>query len=81
MKPLGRSYFKHKGLSKQDVHPPKGWINWWEDVVTPNKTREKRLAQNDIIKEIYDEYSDYQFEQMYLEEEFYENVLIHYYGY
>lgn len=40
MKPLGRKYYKDS--SKKDVHPLKGWINWWEDVCVPNKSAEKR---------------------------------------
>jgi len=32
MKPYGR-YKKYKGTSsKKDVHPKKGYVNWWENV-------------------------------------------------
>ena len=39
MKPLGRAYFKQPERAKEDMHPPKGYINWWEDIITPNKKR------------------------------------------
>ena len=32
MRPYGRTK-KIKGMGwKKDVHPPKGYINWWEDI-------------------------------------------------
>jgi len=48
MKPLGR---KHNPTA-EDVHPPKGFINWWEDNVTPCKKRTRQQAKRDIRKEL-----------------------------
>ena len=47
MKPMGRSYFKGKD-SKHKVKINGKWHNWWGDICTPNKTREKRQARIDI---------------------------------
>lgn len=34
MKPYGRVKNVKGGTWKHDVHPPKGYINWWEDMCT-----------------------------------------------
>lgn len=50
MKPEGRKTVKFP--AKRDVHPKKGWINWWEtigDYISRN-TRKQKLR-----KEIEDE--------------------------
>ena len=56
MQPLGRSYVKHPGPGKQDIHPHEGYINWWEDVVTPKKKFARQQAKREIQKDI-NEYS------------------------
>ena len=48
--PMGRKHYRNP--SKTDCHPPKGYINWWEDVIPPNKTAEKREAEREIESEI-----------------------------
>ena len=42
MKPLGRKSVRFP--SKRDVHPPKGWVNWWENEHPPKhgKAKERR---------------------------------------
>jgi hypothetical protein len=51
MKPLGRKHFKSK-TSKHHVKIKGKFACWWEDVCTPNKTKEKTQASKDINKEI-----------------------------
>lgn len=50
MKPLGRKSIKFP--SKRDVHPGKGYVNWWENEVAPCKRRDRQEAKRDIRKEI-----------------------------
>jgi len=52
MKPLGLRPYRNP--SKQDVHPRKPHINWWEgdEIAGPNKTRAKREAKQEIRAEI-----------------------------
>jgi hypothetical protein len=52
MKPMGRK--KLRFPSKTDHHPPKGFINWWEDIVAPSKGRERQKARREIEREIND---------------------------
>lgn len=48
MKPFGRGKRVHFP-SKKDSHPPKGYINWWEDMNTyiPRSTM-KQLFNREI---------------------------------
>lgn len=52
MKPLGIRPVRFN--SKRDVHPPKGYVNWWEKEFNKlcNKKKEKR---NSIISELKSE--------------------------
>lgn len=56
MKPLGQKpcRFPHK----IDYHPPKGWINWWEDQMSTfeNKGGARQQAKRDIQRELQDYY-------------------------
>jgi hypothetical protein len=51
MQPLGRKPSRFPG--KIDVHPPKGYINWWEKEIQA-KLSKKTIKQN-IEKEINNE--------------------------
>ena len=46
MKPMGRR--KVKFPCKRDVHPGKGWMNWWENMHLPSKgsARQKQKMQD-----------------------------------
>ena len=54
MKPYGlgnKTRFPHK----TDCHPPKGWINWWEDIqnIISRKTMKqdiKKELENDLVE-------------------------------
>jgi hypothetical protein len=49
MQPMGRKPVRFPG--KQDCHPPKGHLNWWEaDVETVNKTADRTEARKDITQ-------------------------------
>jgi hypothetical protein len=40
MKPYGRKDCHH---NHPDIHPPKGWVNWWEtELKDVSKKRERR---------------------------------------
>lgn len=56
MKPYGREKtVKASGTWKKDVHPGKGYINWWEsmcDFLTRSKM--KRIYRRDMDTEIYE---------------------------
>lgn len=56
MKPFGREK-KLQGIdaSKRDVHPRKGFMNWWEDRIA-FLTRSK--MKHDLKKKINDELSN-----------------------
>lgn len=45
MKPEGRKMVKFP--AKRDVHPKKGWVNWWEDIcrLIPRSTRKQKLKK------------------------------------
>jgi hypothetical protein len=49
---MGRSYFKCPTIGKTDIHPGPGYINWWENVVTPKKKAARQQDKRDIKKEI-----------------------------
>ena len=51
MKPEGRK--KVKFPRKRDVHPKRGFINWWEDIaaLVSRKTRKQKI-QKDIDNEL-----------------------------
>jgi len=53
MKPYGREK-SVKGRSwKKDVHPPKGYINWWEDICDfLSRSAMKQQVKKEINKEI-----------------------------
>jgi hypothetical protein len=53
MKPLGRKSFKGKE-SKHHVKIAGKFYCWWDDVCTPNKTRDKTQAKKLISTEIQD---------------------------
>ncbi|MCK5342144.1 MAG: hypothetical protein KAR20_02005 [Candidatus Heimdallarchaeota archaeon] len=38
--------------SKTDCHPKRGWINWWENVITPTKARERRRVEMEIEEQL-----------------------------
>lgn len=46
MKPEGRK--KVRFPSKKDVHPKKGWMNWWEDIadLISRHTRKQKLKKD-----------------------------------
>ena len=52
MKPYGlgsKIRFPHK----KDCHPPKGWINWWEDIQSfVSRRKMKQNIRKEIEKEI-----------------------------
>jgi len=48
MKPLGRRPINFPG--KEDCHPRDGYMNWWEDVIEPDKRRERRNSKKEIRK-------------------------------
>lgn len=53
MKPYGREKTVKGASWKEDCHPPKGFINWWEDICRciSRKTMKqnlKREIENDI---------------------------------
>jgi hypothetical protein len=52
MQPLGRKPSRFP--TKTDCHPPKGYVNWWEnEMSTPaNKAAAKRDAELEIKKEM-----------------------------
>ncbi len=56
MKPLGQKPHKR---NFPDVHPPKGYVNWWEkeSCCDENKAAEKREAEREIERELGDENS------------------------
>ena len=55
MKPYGLGP-KLRFPSKRDCHPPKGWINWWEDEMQHIYSR-KTLKQR-IKREIDERYNE-----------------------
>ena len=49
MKPEGRKTVKFP--EKRDIHPKKGWINWWEtiaDCISRNTRKQKLRKQIEI---------------------------------
>ena len=54
MKPYGRDKkIKGTGKWKQDVHPPKGYINWWENMCNfLSRSRMKQVWKKEIKEEI-----------------------------
>ena len=54
MKPLGQKHVQFPN-AKHDVHPPKGYVNWWEALGTEeNKALEKRRVTKDIQSQLKD---------------------------
>ena len=51
MKPIGRR--KQTSKSKTDCHPQRGYVNWWEDMIPPNKTFGNKQAL-DYELDVYD---------------------------
>lgn len=51
MKPLGQ---KPKKFNYEDCHPPKGFVNWWEDICDEDKTEDKREWKKRVEKELQD---------------------------
>lgn len=49
MKQLGQ---KPKRVNFTDCRPPKGFVNWWEQLAEENKTAEKREARKDIEQQL-----------------------------
>ena len=45
MKPEGRKVVRFQG--KRDVHPQKGWVNWWETIadLVSRKTRKQNIRK------------------------------------
>ncbi|MBE0468064.1 MAG: hypothetical protein IBX55_00960 [Methyloprofundus sp.] len=48
MKPLGRKYYKSKTGGKHKVKVAGKTCAWWINIISPNKSYEKRLAKNEI---------------------------------
>lgn len=48
--PMGRKHYRSP--HKTDCHPPKGYVNWWEVAIRPNKAAAKREAEREIQTEI-----------------------------
>ena len=56
MKPEGRKIIKFP--AKRDVHPKKGWLNWWEkigDCISRNtrKQKLKKEIENETLESTY----------------------------
>ncbi len=52
MKPYGQEK-KYKNNAKRDVHPKRGYINWWEDVCDfLSRSRMKQIWKKEIEKDI-----------------------------
>jgi hypothetical protein len=52
VKPMGRKTFGWP--NKVDCHPPKGYVNWWENLLDVSKKRERREAKRQIQKDLED---------------------------
>ena len=53
MQPQGRKPIKFPG--KEDCHPPKGHVNWWEyEIETESKKAERQNKKKEIKKELQD---------------------------
>lgn len=50
MKPYGRGK-TIRTPHKKDVHPPKGWVNWWEEIC---EWVSRRTSKQRLKKQIYD---------------------------
>ena len=50
MKPEGLKHFKFPG--KTDVHPKKGWRNWWENICSPGS---RSMRKQNLKKSIFDD--------------------------
>lgn len=55
MKPLGRKFCKLPKSKHKVKHLGKNIAGWWEDICTPNKTKDKTQAKKAIKNEIIDE--------------------------
>jgi len=51
MKPLGRKKVQ-LGSAKVDRHPPKGFINWWEDIAWYGITSVRMTQKQEIQDEL-----------------------------
>lgn len=56
MKPEGRKIIKFPG--KRNVHPKKGWVNWWEkisDCISRNTRKQKlrKEIENETLESTY----------------------------
>ncbi len=56
------AYGKTKRITAnfEDCHPPKGYVNWWEDInnFSISKTHARQLAKDEIRAELEDLSSD-----------------------
>jgi hypothetical protein len=54
MKPYGReNKLQGFGKWKTDVHPPKGLVNWWENICDLlSRSRMKQISKKEINREI-----------------------------
>lgn len=52
MKPMGISYFKLPSKTDFCSHSlrKQGYVNWWENVVTPNKKKDRQKSKKSIEK-------------------------------
>lgn len=48
MQPLGRKYFLSKNVKHKCKENGKHIEAWWEDVIPPNKARDKEAARKEI---------------------------------
>jgi hypothetical protein len=54
MQPMGRKPVRFP--RKEDCHPPKGHVNWWEaEIETANKAAERDKAKKEIAQALADE--------------------------
>lgn len=51
MKPLGRKQVQ-LGDAKVDCHPPKGYINWWEDIAGMSNSAARAKQKQEIHAEL-----------------------------
>jgi hypothetical protein len=58
MRPYGREKkLQGTGVWKRDVHPPKGYVNWWENMCNfLSRSRMKQNWKKDVKCELSDNY-------------------------
>lgn len=56
MKPLGLQTVKFFGKTNERL--PKGYVMWWENIVSPNKKKHRQFGKKEII-EFFNNPKDY----------------------